>query len=167
MDGLISSYSNVAIGIIALFSLGLSCFALYRTYQNERPYANLSLRKVSDTLFVATLTIKNPARFDIRVEKLVPDAREFRWDPLRYETLPSGGKALDFNVEPKTWAGSIPNGPIKVRAQSHEEVLFLLYQPMDSRRKTGSMKAFYVTVEQYPKARFVKAGAATKTARIS
>jgi hypothetical protein len=135
--------------------LSVAVIALLRTVRHERPYASLQLARTHPEWFLATLTITNPSRLVIKLEKLAISLPDFRW-----AHLPT---SMDAEWKTESIIGApVPNGPIFLKPGESADVKFAVFQALHSRKKTANVQAYYHTMEPKPKWRSVQASARTR-----
>jgi hypothetical protein len=153
---LLNSWSTFGTFLIAVASLVIAVIALRRTMKHERPYASLQLDPVNSEYFRAVLTINNPSRLTIKIEKLFIELPDFRW-----AQVPESMEAK-WQFE-SLIGGPVPNGPVLLKPGESADVNFVIFQPAHSRKKKASMIAHYFTMEAVPKWRSVNASASTRS----
>jgi hypothetical protein len=142
---------------IAALALAVSCFSLFISWSVARRAKNAERvtgwNEIGSTpnreSFVATLTVKNPARHDIKLQKLTIDLPDYRLADLEAAKSDDGlgNRLLPADIKPKVFCCDV----ISAKTRRSDRIQFLIFQPTHSTRKSTRVSAWFWTLEPKPK----------------
>lgn len=148
---------------IALLALGVSACSLYVSWTQARRAKNaekitgwIDLEgTASRELFVATLNIKNPSSYDIKLEKLAIDLPDYRLADFDKACIDDGGggRVLPSEISSPELCLVMPSPKKLIASGEDDHIKFLIFQPSHSARKSTEIAVMYWTMEPKPKLR--------------
>jgi len=151
--------SALALGVSGLslyvsgWSLHVSRHTAQRAIDAEKVTAWIELQATgSSEWLLATLSVKNPSRNDIKIQKISIGIPDFRLADLEDASVDDGkgNRVLPKNIEVKNHSIGMPlskHGNVAVPSGETIQAKFLIYQPAHSQKRKTKVNVMYWTME--------------------